>query len=89
MATRTKGDDEMARRLMDGLLNEIDEERARGLRERYGRNRWVLSWGAEGGAWLAKISGPGRGETIECLGKTRVDAIERAATALQKSLSSS
>ena len=39
MATRTKGDGGTAKRFVDDLLDELDEQRARRLREEYGREQ--------------------------------------------------
>lgn len=90
MGTRAKGggrDGMTARGLMGGMLDEIDEGWAKRLRQEFGRRRWVLSWSREeGGPWLARLSGPGHSETIECRGRTRVDAIEKAAKALRRVL---
>ncbi len=76
----------MAKQLMNSLLDEIDETRAKGLREVYGLKRWVLSWMVQGDAWMARISGPGHADTVERTGRTRVDAIEKAAAALKEVL---
>ena len=68
---------------MTRLLDEIDEERARRLRDELGQRRWIVSWDAAAdGPWLARVSGPGHPETIERTGLTRVHAIDLAAEAL-------
>lgn len=88
MATRTKGDGGTAKRFVEDLLDELDGQRAKRLREKYGLQRWVLSWMPEGTKWMARISGPGHAETIERIGRTRVEAIERAALALEAAIPS-
>lgn len=73
---------EMAKQLMDSLLDEIDEERAKRLRHEFGQRRWILSWVREDDAWMARLSAPRVINTIEATARTRVQAIERAAVAL-------
>jgi hypothetical protein len=76
-----------AKALMDSLLDEIDEDRARQLRHELGQRRWIVSWArTDEGPWLARVSGPGYPETIERTGLTRVHAIELAAEALDRCL---
>ena len=87
MGRRSKRSGETVKEIMDNLLDELDEDRAKGLREVYGLSRWVLSWMVEGGAWMARISGPGYPDTIERTGRTRVAAIKKAAAALKEVLS--
>jgi hypothetical protein len=68
---------------VDDLIDELDETRAKRLREQYGLRKWILSWMPEGKKWMARISGPGHADTIEAIGRTRFEAIERAARALE------
>jgi hypothetical protein len=83
---RTKRDPQ-AVELMNSLLDEVDEERARRVRHQLGQRRWLVSWSQiDGGKWLARLSGPGRPETIERSGRTRVHAIELAVAAAGLSL---
>ena len=77
---------DMAKQLMDSLLDEIDEERAKRLRHEFGQRRWVLSWIRADDAWMARLSAPGVPETIERTGRTRIEAIERTAVALREAL---
>jgi hypothetical protein len=83
MAVRKR--DGTAIRLMDNLLDEIDEERARQLRNDLGRRHWLVSWMLDDdGTWMARVSGPGYPDTVERTGRTRVEAIERATSALRE-----
>ncbi len=76
--------------LMNSLLDEVDEERARKLRHELGQRRWIVSWSStEDGPWLARVSGPGHPETIERSGLTRIHAIELAVEALGRCLTKS
>jgi hypothetical protein len=78
---RTKRDTQ-AVELMNSLLDEVDEERARRIRHQLGQLRWIVSWSrTDEGPWLARLSGPGHPETIERSGRTRVHAIEQATDA--------
>jgi hypothetical protein len=91
MASKTmggKGEGEFSpKRLMASLLDEIDEERARSLRQAFGQDRWILSWlKADTGLWTARLSAPGHPETLECEGRTRLDAIERAEITMRQAL---
>ena len=89
MGSRAKSGErrgETAKQLMNSLLDEIDEERARRLRHEFGQRRWILSWNREVEGWVARLSGPGVAETIEQVGRTRVEAVERAAVALREAL---
>jgi hypothetical protein len=75
------------KRLMDNLLDEIDEERAKHLRIAFGQKRWLLSWSrADSGLWAARLSAPDHPETVEREGRTRLDAIERAEITLRQAL---
>jgi len=70
-------------RLFDG----VDEDRAMKLRIHFGQRRWVVSWEPrEDGTWLARISSPGVSRTIVRHGRTRVEAIDRAARTLQQAV---
>jgi hypothetical protein len=75
------------KQLMDKLLDEIDEERAKILRNGYGQLRWILSWvRADSGGWTARLSTSNHPETLECEGRTRVDAIKRAEISMRQAL---
>ncbi|HEY2158697.1 MAG TPA: hypothetical protein VGH33_23905 [Isosphaeraceae bacterium] len=92
MAFRSKHTkrNERAIELMNSLLDEVDEERARRLRDELGQRRWIVSWSlTDEGPWLARVSGPGHAETIERSGLTRIHAIELAAEALGRCLKTS
>jgi hypothetical protein len=72
-----------AQRYLIKILDEIDESRAIQRRLEFGRKRWLLSWlPSEGGQWIARLSDSGPMATIESRGKTRVEAIDRAARLL-------
>ncbi len=65
--------------LIELLGDRRDERRARQLRNRFGRQRRLLSWQRLGPErWLARLSGPEHPETIEALGSTRLEAIAAA-----------
>jgi hypothetical protein len=68
-----------AQEYMQGILNDMDEQRAKKLRHDFGLRHWILSWQpSEEGAWLARLSGPGCAETVERTGRTRSEAIAGA-----------
>ncbi len=73
------------------LRDRIDERRAIRRRDRFGRRRWLLSWGradapdsgATGrGPWLARLSCPELPLTVERRGRSLRQAIGRAEAAL-------
>jgi hypothetical protein len=87
MAKKQQSREFTARQAMDALLEEIDEERARRLRQAYGQRHWLVSWQPAGdGSWLARLSGPGVLETVERTGRSRLAAIEEAALAFRAEL---
>lgn len=85
MARRTKGVG--ADPMVDALMDEIDEERARRLRREFGQRRWILSWmPTENARWMARVSGPGHPDTVERTGRTRAEAIVAASRFLEARL---
>lgn len=74
-------------RLTRQLFDQLDESRARGLRQELGRKRWVVSWYRGGDRlWHARISGPGLKHTLVRGGPTRFHAIVRASAAMRRIL---
>lgn len=74
-----------AEQYMAKVLDEIDEERAKRTRQRFGLDRWLVSWSPlDAGGYLARVSAPHHDETIEATGRNRLLAIEAAASVLRK-----
>ncbi len=61
-----------------------DERRASRLRADFGHRGWIVSWrrGRIAGRWVARLSCSSFPETVERQGKSRRQAIERAAAAM-------
>jgi hypothetical protein len=79
MAKQMRRQAASAQKYLEGILNDIDEQRAKKLRHEFGQRLWILSWHpSEQGTWLARLSGPGCPETIERTGRTRAEAISGA-----------
>ena len=77
----------VALRWVGGILDRRDERLACMLREEYGRRRRLLSWTKDpDGLWRARISGPGVERTLERTGRTRTQAAEAAALAMDRLL---
>ena len=56
-----------------------DELTASRMRQSLGVAGSLVSWSSQGeGLWLARLSGPDLAETIEAVGKRRVEAIQEA-----------
>jgi hypothetical protein len=70
------------------IRDRLDERHARRLRAAFGRRRWIVSWHLEDlGRWRARLSCPALVSTLERTGRTRTEAIERAARAVHHVLS--
>jgi hypothetical protein len=79
MAKQIKRQPVTAQGYMAGILDDIDEARAKKLRHEFGQRLWILSWyPSDKHSWLARLSGPGCPETIEQTGRTRSEAISEA-----------
>ena len=79
MAKQMKRQPVTAQGYMAGMLDDIDEARAKKLRHEFGQKLWILSWyPSDKNSWLARLSGPGCPETIEQTGRTRSEAIADA-----------
>jgi len=66
-------------------FDRLDERRARGRREAFGRRARLLSWApGPDGLWTARLSAPGVRTTIERSARTRCGAIDRAARVLDR-----
>lgn len=58
-----------------------DENLARSLRQELGEMQWLVSWTRlDDEAWLARLSGPEVTRTIEAVGPSRYQAIQKACT---------
>jgi hypothetical protein len=71
------------------IIDRVDERHARQIRIRFGQRRWLVSWHRDKvkvGHWRARLSCPLILFTLERTGKTRTEAIERAAEALEQLL---
>jgi hypothetical protein len=69
---------------LQSMIDEYDERFARRRRQRYGLRGWLVSWYRQpGGRWLARLSCPDQPDTVERLGRTRCEAINRADAALR------
>jgi hypothetical protein len=74
-------------RWIGAILDRRDERLACVLREEYGQRRRLLSWTRDpDGLWRARISGPGVVRTLERTGRTRTQAAEAAAAAMDRLL---
>lgn len=72
------------RSLVRLLADRLDEQDARRRRAAWGRAGWVVSWTPrDDGAWQARISCADWPRTIAARGRTRREAIRRAALSLQ------
>jgi hypothetical protein len=69
------------------MIDRLDERRAVRLRAVLGKDRWLVSWQYEGDRrWRARLSCSLLVSTLERTGRTRTEAIGRAAQALDRLL---
>jgi hypothetical protein len=85
--SRSAGHRKHGRSPLRWIADRRDERRALRLRDSLGRRRWLVSWRREvdddgDGCWCARVSCPALVDTLERTGKTRTEAIERAARVL-------